>query len=293
MIRPFAGWRRGLAAACALGLLFAPVLAVAQSGPGASVNNAVGVWGVTSSGAPCLIAPQGATGTPTCGLPPTPGGAGDIVTANQGTPAATPWPVTTTTSQALLNNASASGSQITVTVGGNYLIGPLTGTLGGATVTVTDVNALGQSSTVGPVLAATTTSGVCYAISAGDKLTATVTGGSPSGLFLPLGSVGSGGCAGTAMSTSATNTPPVSIQQTTTTSAVQLASNALSNGAIFEIPSTNTGTVCVGSAGVTTSTGFCMSVASGITSGSLGVNNTNLISVIGTNGSDKLYVLGN
>lgn len=91
----------------------------------------------------------------------------------------------------------------------------------------------------------------------------------------------------------ATATPPVTIQQTLTASAVQLAANPLTNGAIVEIPSTDTGTVCVGAVGVTTSTGYCMSVASGITAGSLGVNNTNLIYVIGTNTSDKLFVLGN
>lgn len=90
-----------------------------------------------------------------------------------------------------------------------------------------------------------------------------------------------------------TATAPVSLQQTTTASAVQLGANPLTNGAIFEIPSTDTGTVCVGTVGVTTSTGYCMSVASGITAGSLGVNNTNLIYVIGTNTSDKLFVLGN
>lgn len=269
-----------------LALLFGCMLlgapGIAQALPPACVNN---VTTCTPLGATVVY---DANGNPIVPL-----ASGGAVTANQGAPGATPWPVTTTTSQALLNNASSSGAQITVAVGGNYLIGPLTGTLGGATVTVTDVNALGQSFAVGPVLSATSTSGVCYAISAGDKLTATVTGGSPSGLFLPLGSVGSGGCAGTAMSTSATNTAPISIQQTTTASAVQLASNALTNGAIFEIPSTDTGTVCVGPAGVTTSNGYCMSVASGITAGSLGVNNTSLIYVIGTNTSDKLFVLGN
>ncbi len=50
--------------------------AQAQSGPGASVGNAAGLWGVTSAGAPCLVAPQGATGAVTCSLPTSGGGGG-------------------------------------------------------------------------------------------------------------------------------------------------------------------------------------------------------------------------
>lgn len=95
------------------------------------------------------------------------------------------------------------------------------------------------------------------------------------------------------LSSSATSTAPVSIQQTTTASPVQLASNALTNGVIFQIDAADTGTVCVGTAGVTTSTGYCMSNALGRTAGSLGVNNTNLLYVVGTNTSDKISFLGN
>lgn len=103
--------------------------------------------------------------------------------------------------------------------------------------------------------------------------------------FVPYGPSGPSG---------ATSTPPVTIQQTATASAVQLASNQLTNGVIFYIPSTNTGTICVGKDNtVTTLTGYCMSTANGIPAGSLGVNNTNLIWVIGTNTSDILMILGN
>ena len=93
---------------------------------------------------------------------------------------------------------------------------------------------------------------------------------------------------------SATSTPPVAIQQTASTTATQLASNTLTQGVSFYILSTNTGTICVGpTSSVTTSNGYCMSTANGISAGSLGVNNTNLIYVIGTNNTDKIFFLGN
>ena len=48
-------------------LILAPAAAFAQGG---NVNNTLAVWGVnTSTGAPCIIAPVGASGTPTCWLP--------------------------------------------------------------------------------------------------------------------------------------------------------------------------------------------------------------------------------
>ena len=56
------------------GALLASGASAQGTGPGSNPSNAVGVWGVNSSGAPCLIAQQGATGAPTCGLPPAPGG---------------------------------------------------------------------------------------------------------------------------------------------------------------------------------------------------------------------------
>jgi hypothetical protein len=66
--------------ALALTMLCASTPSVAQGGfggPGGNPGNAVGVWGVNSSGAPCIIAPSGATGTPTCWLPgQAPGGGG-------------------------------------------------------------------------------------------------------------------------------------------------------------------------------------------------------------------------
>ena len=101
-------------------------------------------------------------------------------------------------------------------------------------------------------------------------------------------------CLTQAGGSSATSNPPVAIQVTLTASPVQLPANALTNGAIFYILSTNTGTECIGKDNtVTTSTGYCMSTTNGVSAGSLGVNNTNLIWVIGTNTTDKLYLLGN
>lgn len=99
-----------------------------------------------------------------------------------------------------------------------------------------------------------------------------------------------------AVAAGATANPPVAILSTPTTSAAQLASNKLTNGVIFYIPTTNTGTICVGKDNTITVGGassWCMSVASGITAGSLGVSNTNLIWVISSNGTDKIQFLGN
>lgn len=62
-----------LASAC---LIAFPCVAVAQGGPGATVSNTAGIWGVNSSGAPCLVAPVGATGAVTCSLPTSGGGGG-------------------------------------------------------------------------------------------------------------------------------------------------------------------------------------------------------------------------
>lgn len=185
----------------------------------------------------------------------------------------------------LLTGATSSGSQTPASA--TYALN-IPAALNGATITFTATPASGAAQTY--TYTAAPASPPIFNIYAGTTVVATAAGGTPTGNTTLSGGPTSPGVNG---STSATNTAPVSIQQTTTTSAVQFASNALTNGAIFEIPSTDTGTVCVGPAGVTTSTGYCMSVASGITAGSLGVNNTSLMYVIGTNTSDKLFVLGN
>jgi hypothetical protein len=103
-------------------------------------------------------------------------------------------------SYALLTNASASGPSYVV-AGSNYLFN-ITGTFGGATVTVTATSPSG-SQTLGTYTSAPA-SPACFAIAAGTTIQATVSGGSPSGLYATLGGVGAGGCGLTGGSTSVT-----------------------------------------------------------------------------------------
>lgn len=94
------------------------------------------------------------------------------------------------TSFPLLTNASASGSSYQIS-GSDYLFN-VTGTFGGATVTLTATSPTG-SQTLGTYTAAPA-SPVCFAVSAGTTVQATVAGGAPSGLNAVLSSVGPGGC---------------------------------------------------------------------------------------------------
>ena len=101
----------------------------------------------------------------------------------------------------------------------------------------------------------------------------------------PLNTTGSGGGGGGVVGTS-----PISFQQTLTTSAVALATNTYAVGIVITSLSTNTGTVYVGASGVTTSTGYPLVAGQSI---SYSVSNSNLVYIIGTNGTDKVAVTGN
>lgn len=98
--------------------------------------------------------------------------------------------VTNTSSYALLTNASTTGPS-TVVAGSNYLLS-LSGTFGGASVAITATTP-GGTTTLATYTSAPT-SPVCFAIAAGTTIQATVTGGTPSGLYATLGGVGPGGC---------------------------------------------------------------------------------------------------
>jgi hypothetical protein len=91
-----------------------------------------------------------------------------------------------------------------------------------------------------------------------------------------------------------TSNPIVQIRQTaTTSSAVALPSNVLTNGLVCTIPTTNTGVIYIGPAGVTTSTGYGLGSAIGQYGISYGVANSNQVYIIGTNTSDVMQCTGN
>lgn len=79
-------------------------------------------------------------------------------------------------------------------------------------------------------------------------------------------------------------------QQTATSSAVALASQALVNGVVVTALSTNTNTVYVGPSGVTSSTGYPLIAGQSI---SFGVTNTDAIYIIAPTGSPVVSVAGN
>ncbi len=83
---------------------------------------------------------------------------------------------------------------------------------------------------------------------------------------------------------------PVTGQQTLTTTAVALPAAALQNGLIVTALPANTGTVYVGAAGVTSSSGYPLTAGQSI---SFAVANASGISIIGTNATDKVAFAGN
>ena len=111
-----------------------------------------------------------------------------------------------------------------------------------------------------------------------------VQGGSSVSGGNPLNTTGTGGGGGVV------STSPISFQQTLTTSAAALTANAYTVGIVITSLSTNTGTVYVGASGVTTSTGYPLVAGQSI---SYSVSNSNLVYIIGTNGTDKVAVTGN
>jgi len=83
---------------------------------------------------------------------------------------------------------------------------------------------------------------------------------------------------------------PITGQQILTTAAVALPANALQNGLIVTALSANTGTVYVGAAGVTATTGYPLSAGQSM---SFAVANASGISIIGSNATDKVAYSGN
>jgi len=90
--------------------------------------------------------------------------------------------------------------------------------------------------------------------------------------------------------TSANPTAVVAGQQTATTSAVALPSQALVNGVNVLALAGNTGTIYVGPSGVTASTGYPLAPGQTLP---FAVTNLNAIYMLGTNTSDKLAYAGN
>lgn len=84
---------------------------------------------------------------------------------------------------------------------------------------------------------------------------------------------------------------PFSGQQVSTTSAAVLTANNAATGAIsFHANKANTGTIYIGSAGITSTTGYPLAAGDTVT---LYVANTNLVYMLGTNTSDVLSFIGN
>ena len=79
-------------------------------------------------------------------------------------------------------------------------------------------------------------------------------------------------------------------QQTVTTSAVALPSQALANGVVITAATANTGTVYVGPSGVTSSTGYPLAAGQSI---SYALANLSSIYIIGTNTTDAVAFTGN
>lgn len=88
----------------------------------------------------------------------------------------------------------------------------------------------------------------------------------------------------------ATTRTVVAFRQTCSTSAVQMASNALSNGAVIKALSTNSGTAYIGRTGVTTSTGYPLAAGEAI---SYGVANTSQLYLICSDATSVVAVTGN
>ena len=83
---------------------------------------------------------------------------------------------------------------------------------------------------------------------------------------------------------------PITGQQVLTTSATALPANALQNGLVVTALAANTGTVWIGAAGVTASTGYPLSAGQSL---SFAVANASGIAIIGTNATDKVAYAGN
>ncbi len=83
---------------------------------------------------------------------------------------------------------------------------------------------------------------------------------------------------------------PVTGQQTMTTTAVALPANALQNGLVVTALPANTGTIYLGAAGVSATTGYPLSPGQSM---SFAVANASGISIIGTNATDRVAYAGN
>jgi hypothetical protein len=105
--------------------------------------------------------------------------------------------------------------------------------------------------------------------------------------------IGTGGLgtSGAPLNTQPANPSTIySNQQTATTTAAALPSQALTNGVVLTAGSSNTGTIYIGPSGVTTSTGYPLAAGQSV---SYAVSNLNAIYMIGANTTDVLAFTGN
>lgn len=115
--------------------------------------------------------------------------------------------------------------------------------------------------------------------------------GARSGMRQPLALVVAGAlCCALAMPALAQFAPPIANVQTATLSAAPLPALFPANGVVLKADASNSGTIYVGPAGVTTTTGYPLKPGEAI---SYGVGNLSSIYMIGTNTTDILHFTGN
>ena len=83
--------------------------------------------------------------------------------------------------------------------------------------------------------------------------------------------------------------PVTSFQQVVTTAPLPLAAHTFNDGVVITALSTNTGTVFVGGAGVSTTSGYPLAPGQSISYGS---TNSSLVFIVGQNTSDAVAVTG-
>lgn len=169
----------------------------------------------------------------------------------------------TPTPYLLLSNASTSGPNVTPN-GGAYLLS-ISGTFGGTTIAVVATGPNGATQTLGSYTSAPAYP-TCLAVPVGVTVRATVTGGSPSGLYALLGGTGEGQCpaASSGGATAANQQTQITAEQ-----AIQAAVGAVDDAAVTN-PASDA-SVIAALKGILTNTGGTPS----------GTQDTNLVEIDG------------
>ncbi len=221
-------------------------------------------YAVVGNGGPSTVVVSGGSGLPT-GASGGGGGSGGTVAQGSPSSAANAWPVF----ESVAGSAVSSSNPLPVTFGTGVALPAFASP---PTVNIGSAPTIAVTGTFWPTTQPVSWSGQSVGVS---SLPA-----------LPAGSnmIGTVNVATTQPSTIASG------QQTTTTSAAALPSQALVNGIVITAASANTGTVYVGPSGVTSSTGYPLAAGQSI---SYAVANLSAISIVGTNATDVVAFTGN